>query len=106
MVSVASVVEILVPFLADEIAVGQTRIDTGSKEQSRINLSISPTVLFQLELPRLSSMSKEQRKGNTLVSDTKHKDIDVDLTEFPVGAVKAQTSPVLTGRRAKYHFWR
>ena len=34
----------------------------------------------------------------------KHKDIDVDLTEFPVGAIEAQNQSCLDRQKCKYHF--
>ena len=34
----------------------------------------------------------------------KHKDIDVDLTEFPVGAIEAQNPSCLYWQKCKYHF--
>ena len=34
----------------------------------------------------------------------KHKDIDVDLTEFPVGAIEAQNQSCLDWQKCKYHF--
>ena len=34
----------------------------------------------------------------------KHKDIDVDLTEFPVGAIKAQNQSCLDWQKCKYNF--
>jgi len=47
---------------------------------------------------------KEQWKCNTLVCNSKHEVIDVDLTEFPVGAVKAQNQSCLDWQKCKYHF--
>ena len=38
------------------------------------------------------------------VGVSKHKDIDVDLTEFPVGAVEAQNQSCLDWQKCKYHF--
>lgn len=102
-VSDASVVEIFDPFLADKLAVGNKRVDTLGSEQSYKSIN-QPRPFFPIGIAAFVEHGKEQRKGNTLVSDTKHKDIDVDLTEFPVGAVKAQDQSCLDGQKSKYHF--
>ena len=39
-----------------------------------------------------------------LVCHSKHKDIDVYITEFPVGAVKAQNQSCLDWQKCKYHY--
>ena len=102
-VSDASIVELLDPLLADKLSVGNEGIDTLGAEQSYKSINqLRP--FFPVGIAVFVEHGKEQRKGNTLVSDTKHKDIDVDLTEFPVGAVKAQDQPCLDGQKSKYHF--
>lgn len=74
-----------------------------SAPNSLINRSISLVCSSQLELPRLSSIVKSN--GNaTPLCHSKHEDIDVDLTEFPVGAVKAQNQSYLDWQKRKYHF--
>ena len=47
---------------------------------------------------------EKQRKSNAHVCHSKHKDIDVDLTEFPVGANEAQNQSCLDWQKCKYHF--
>ncbi len=47
---------------------------------------------------------EKQRKCNAPVCHSKHKDIDVDLTEFPVGAIEAQNQSCLDWQKCKYHF--
>ena len=44
------------------------------------------------------------RRCVSSVCHSKHEDIDVDLTEFPVGAVKAQNQSCLDWQKRKYHF--
>ena len=47
---------------------------------------------------------EKQRKCNAPVCHSKHKDIDVDLTEFPVGAIEVQNQLCLGWQKCKYHF--
>ena len=47
---------------------------------------------------------EKQRKCNAPVCHSKHKDIDVDLTEFPVGAIEAQNQSCLDWQKCKYLF--
>lgn len=102
-VSDASVVEILDPLLADKLSVGNEGIDTLGAEQSYKSINqLCP--LLPVGITTLVKQGKEQWKCDTLVCNSKHEDIDVDLTEFPVGAVKAQNQSCLDRQKRKYHF--
>ncbi len=61
-----------------------------------------PYLFFPVGIAALVEHSKEQGKCNTLECNSKHKDID--LTEFPVGAVEAQNQSCLDWQKCKYHF--
>ncbi len=102
-VSDAPVVEILDPFLSDKLAVGDEGIDTLGTEQPYKSIN-HPCPLFPIGIAALVKHGKEQGKCNTLVCHSKHKDIDVDLVEFPVGAVEAQNKSCLDWQKRKYHF--
>ena len=101
-VSDASVVEILDPLLADKFSVGNEGIDTLGAEQPYKSIN-QPCPLFPVGIAAFIKHCKEQWKCDTFVCHSKHEDIDVDLSEFPVGAVKAQNQSCLDWQKRKYH---
>lgn len=98
-----SVVEILDPFLTDKLSVGNERIDTLGAEQPYKSIN-QPCPLLPVGIAAFIEHSKEQWKCDTFVCHSQHEDIDVDLTEFPVGAVKTQNQSCLDWQKRKYHF--
>ena len=99
----ASVVKIPDPLLSDKLAVGDEGIDTLCTEQPYKSVN-QPCPLFPIGVAAFVKHGKEQRKCNPLVCHSKHKDIDVYITEFPVGAVKAQNQSCLDWQKRKYNF--
>ena len=57
----------------------------------------------QLELPLLERMLKNQRKNNSLVCHAQHQYVDIELSEFPVGAVHAQYEFRLDRQQTENH---
>ena len=102
-VSDASVVEIPVPFLADKLSGSDERIDTLGTEQPYKSIN-QPCPLLPVEIAAFVKHGEKQRKCNALVCHSKYKDIDVDLTEFPVGAIEAQNQSCLDWQKCKYLF--
>ena len=99
----ASVVEIPDPFLADKLSVSDEGIDILGTEQPYKSIN-QPCPLLPVGIAAFVRHGEKQRKCNALVYHSKHKDIEVDLTEFPVGAIEAQNQSCLDWQKCKYHF--
>lgn len=97
------VFEMLDPFLSDKLAVGDEGIDTISTGQTYKSVD-QPSPLSSVGIAAFIGHGEERWKCDTLVCRTEHKDIDVDLAGFPVGAVKAKNRSCLDRQRCKYSF--
>src|SRR3954454_16964362 len=100
MKSNALLLQILQPVFADELPVCHYRLDAPfAKELYKLFHHVGPflgvgVAFFSQQLPK-------QRKGNALVTDTEHKDIDVCFAELPVGSVDADNQVTLAGQQGE-----
>ena len=97
------VVEIFDPLLADKFAVSDKGADALGAEQPYKPVKKS-CPLNPVGVAALVEHGKKQWKCNALVCHSEHKDIDVGLSEFPVGVIKAQNQSGFDRQKRKYHF--
>ena len=102
-VSDMRVVEILHPFIAYELSVCHKGVDAVGSEQTYESVN-KPCPFHLVGIASFVKHRKQQRIGNSLISDAEHEDVDVCLTEFPVGTVHRKHQPFLDRKQRKKNF--
>lgn len=89
-------------FFSDKLPVGHKANNAIIPEQSAEPLD--KLLAFRpLGVATLGHKFEYQRAYNSLVCHSKHEDIDIEITEFPVDAVHAQNKILLVWKQGEYH---
>lgn len=91
------IVEKLDPFLADELAIGNERVNAFMSEEPYETQHDIPSFLPVGIAPFVKEF-ENQWKGNAFIRDSEHQDVYVDLAELPVGPVHRQYQAGLDGK--------
>ena len=90
------------PVLANKFSVSHKRVDATSTE--KLNELLHQFLAFlTVGVSSLRHELEKNREGNSLVGYAQHKNVNVKLAEFPVGAVHAQDKAGLYRQEAEYH---
>ena len=101
-ISDAAVVEPSDPAFSDEFPVGHNAVNAIGSEQIYEPLhNFLP--FLPIGIATLREKTENQWKGYAFIGNTKHKDIDVEVTELPVGPVHAQDKIRLDREQGEYH---
>ncbi len=97
----ATAVEPSCPFLSDELAVCHKGVDTFRSEETDKAFH-NLLAFFPVGVATFREKTEYQREGNPFIGDAQHENVDIELSELPVGAIHAEsTRPVLTGSSEK-----
>ena len=97
------IVEKLDPLLADELSVGDKRVDTFISEEP-YETQHDVSAFLPVGIAPFVKELENQRECDTPICDSEHEDVDVDLAEFPVGTIHRQYQTGLVGKQGKYDF--
>lgn len=98
----ATVVRPSDPFLADKLAVCDKTVNAvGPKETYEPFQSL--LALLAIGVASLGKKTEYQREGNSFIGYAQHEDIDVELSEFPVGTIYAEQETGLDRKQRKNH---
>ena len=90
------------PFLSDELAVCHKAVDAFRSEKTD-----KPFHDFLAFLPVGVAAFREeaeyQREGNTFIGDAQHKNVDIELSELPVGAIHTEHKTGLDRKQRENH---
>jgi len=82
----ATAVEPSSPFLSDELAVCHKGVDTFRSEET--DKAFHNLLAFlPVGVATFREKTEYQREGNPFIGDAQHKNVDIELSELPVGAI-------------------
>ena len=90
------------PFLSDELAVCHKAVDAVRSEKTDKSFHyLAP--FFPIGVAPFRKKAEYQREGNSFIGDAQHEDIDIELSELPVGTVHAQHEFCLDWQQRENH---
>ena len=85
----ATAVEPSCPFLSDELAVCHKGVDTFRSEETDKAFH-NLLAFFPVGVATFREKTEYQREGNPFIGDAQHENVDIELSELPVGAIHAE----------------
>lgn len=96
----ATAVEPSCPFLSDELAVCHKGVDTFRSEETDKAFH-NLLAFFPVGVATFREKTEYQREGNPFIGDAQHENVDIELSELPVGAIHAEHKTGLDGEAAR-----
>lgn len=90
------------PFLSDKLAVCHKAVDAVCSEKTDETFH-NLLAFFPVGVATFREKAEYQRKGNPFIGDAQHKNVDIELSELPVGAIHAQHQSCLDWKQRENH---
>ena len=98
----ATAVEPPCPFLSDELAVCHKTVDAFCSEKTDKTFHNLPAFV-PAGVATFREKTEYQGEGNPFIGDAQHKNIDIELSELPVGAIHAEHKTGLDRKQRENH---
>lgn len=98
----ATAVEPSCPFLSDELAVCHKAVDAVCSEKTDKTFH-NFLAFFPVGVAMFRKKAEYQREGNPFIGDAQHKNVDIELPEFPVGTIHTEHKTCLDRKQRENH---